>query len=269
MTTIRTICAAAASMVCLGTASPALGTIAKTVLTVEGAPACNRFALNAEIERLHKNNPGPSFTLSGPLGQTIEGTVSPDGKSLAWEATVPVNFTIVSGGGKGGHEFEEGFEEDDNKGGGTRSNVFLFGDGTTFDNEESAPDMSEIKRVRFCYGLDEMADAAPLPRCDEIENGPLCPVFDAEDERNGVLVFLDFDAQVFGATSSENQCVCGNVELDDCSEGLPADEEGSCAGGELREIPVLVEAIRNVRDGGPDATTVCTTVDGKRVCKTR
>lgn len=268
MTSIRTICAAAASMAFLGTASPALGSIAKTVLTVEGAPACTLFAISSEIIQRHKNNPGPSFTLSGPLGQTIDGTVSPDGKSLAWEATVPVNFTIVSGGGKGGGEFEQGVEKDGD-GGGTRSNVFLFGDGTTFDNDETAPDMGEIKRVRFCYGLEEMADAAPLPRCDEIENGPLCPVSDGEEERNGVLVFLDFDAQVFGAASSENQCVCGDVELDDCSEGLPADEEGSCAGGELREIPVLVEAIRNVRDGGPDATTVCTTVDGKRVCKTR
>jgi hypothetical protein len=106
------------------------------------------------------------------------------------------------------------------------------------------------------------ADAEPeaLPRCADIEGAPQCPIAD-EVERNGVLVFVDFDQANFGARAQENVCVCGNTVLVDCDETQPADGEDTCAGGQLQELPVTYELIKN------PASTVCKTVDGERICK--
>src|SRR5688572_17613341 len=37
-----------------------------------------------------------------------------------------------------------------------------------------------------------------LPMCKEVENGPQCPVGDGGSERNGSIVFFDFDEPDFG-----------------------------------------------------------------------
>ena len=167
------IMAAAASAVCLASAAPALASNALTVLTVQGAPGCDRFALN--VNQLSQSNPQGDFTLTDD-GQTIDVTVSADGRSLSWDSTLPVNHVIVAGTSEGQ---------------GTRSNIFLFGDGAVFDVDESAPSTAEILQVRFCYGI-EVADGA-LPPCSSIENGPICPVADGNEgqERNGILTFFD------------------------------------------------------------------------------
>jgi hypothetical protein len=106
------------------------------------------------------------------------------------------------------------------------------------------------------------ADVEPeaLPKCADIEGGPQCPTADGV-ERNGVLIFGDFDQAKFGAQARENVCVCGNTVLNDCDETQPADGELTCAGGTLQELPVIYELIRN------PASEVCKTVDGERICK--
>jgi hypothetical protein len=238
------IIAAAVSIACLASATPALATTALTVLPVQGFPGCDLFAMN--VNQLSQSSPEGNFTLTDN-GQTIDASVSDDGQSLSWNSTLPVNYVIV--------------------GGETRSNIFLFGDGTVFDIEESAPSTSAILQVRFCFGAD-LPDGGPLPPCSSLENGPLCPVVDGDEgqERNGTLIFFDFDEPFFGVGSGESQCTCGNVQLEDCAEGLPAESGNTCAGGELLELPVIVEGVKNSRDGGPEATTVCKTVDGVREC---
>ena len=80
------------------------------------------------------------------------------------------------------------------------------------------------------------------------------------------MIFFDFNEPFFGLGSGDNRCTCGDVVIEDCAEGLPAESGNSCAGGELLELPVFVEGVKNSRDGGPGATTVCTTVDGRREC---
>lgn len=78
---------------------------------------------------------------------------------------------------------------------------------------------------------------------------------------NGLLIFFDFDEVNFGVDA--NQCTCGETKLNDCDEGASAQEEDTtCAGGTLQQVPVQVEGIQN------PGTTVCTTISGRRVCKT-
>lgn len=101
-----------------------------------------------------------------------------------------------------------------------------------------------------------------LPRCSEVEKGPQCPFDDKGSERNGSLVFFDFDERDFGGAP---QCTCGELVLRNCNEDAPAGEPDSCAGGELMELPVVVEAIKNVTD---TASTTCETYRGRRDCST-
>ena len=105
------------------------------------------------------------------------------------------------------------------------------------------------------------AQSEALPKCAEVEGGPRCPTANGA-ERNGVLIFGDFDQAKFGAQAQENVCVCGNTMLNDCDETQPADGELTCAGGTLQELPITIELIKN------PATTICKTVDGERICVT-
>jgi hypothetical protein len=115
--------------------------------------------------------------------------------------------------------------------------------------------MSEIRQIRFCYGLSE--EVEELPRCADIEDGPQCPV-NGEAERNGAVVFFDFDQLNFGAEAKP--CVCGNTVLEDCNESLPAGQTDSCVGGVEQKLRVLFELTKN-----PDSR-VCKVIDGDRKC---
>jgi hypothetical protein len=272
MATHRKLWVAGAAMTALVSATPALAESALEgtqefetlgqVLTVEGDAHCDRFAPGSEIIELEESGPAPDFTLTGPRRQKITAAI-PDGASLHWQATVPVNFVIVRG-------TERGLERRKDKRSGLRdpatktyegsraiSHVYVFGDdGTLFDRGETAPNVSAIQQVRYCYGLSE--EPEPLPMCAEIENGPQCPVDEEQVERNGALVFFDFDEIDFGGAK---ECVCGTTVLVECNEKAPAGEEDTCAGGELSALPVEYLAIKN-----PDST-ICRTIDGKRKCR--
>jgi hypothetical protein len=200
------------------------------VLTVEGPARCDQFAIGSEIIELQEENPVPRFDLEGPQRQEITGRV-PDGTVLEWEATVPVDFVIVVG------------TKNDNDDDGAISNVYVFGDDPApFDQGEIAPNMSTVRQVRFCYGLPVVQE--PLPSCAEIEDGSQCPLLgDEQEERNGALVFFDFDQPDFGA--DQPPCVCGSTELLDCNEKLLAGQEGTCAGGELQAVEVVYVATKS------------------------
>jgi hypothetical protein len=262
ITILRTLCAAGVTCAALASPSEAFAASLGVVLTEEGFPSCNSFAVNDDLLQLQKDRPGASFSLADEDGQEITATVTDDHR-LAWEATIPVNVVIVAGRRPVVDDLARSSEDDDHdrEFRSARSLVYLFGaEGTTFDNDETAPDSAEIKRVRFCYGLSEDFEEEEVARCEDIPDGPQCPL-DGEEERNGVLVFFDFDERNFGVERDDNQCACGDLEPIGCAEGAAADEEGACAGNVLQEIPVLVEGIKN------PASTICTTVDGKRVCK--
>jgi hypothetical protein len=262
ITILRTLCAAGVTCAALASPTEAFAASLGVILTEEGFPSCNRFAINGDLIPLQKNQPGSSFSLTGTGGQEITATVT-DGNRLAWEATVPVNVVIVAGRRSVVDDVARSSEDDigDHGSSSRRSLVYIFGDeGTTFDNDETAPDLAQIKRVGFCYGLSEDFEEEQVARCEHIPDGSQCPL-DGEEERNGVLVFFDFDQRNFGVERSENQCACGDLEPVGCAEGAAAGVEGACAGNELQEIPVLVEGIKN------PSSTICTTVDGKRVCK--
>jgi hypothetical protein len=105
------------------------------------------------------------------------------------------------------------------------------------------------------------ADGQPVavPRCADIEGAPQCPM---GVEKNALVVLFDFDQDKFGAGAQENVCVCGNTVLVECDETQPAGGEGTCVGGQLQELPVTIELIKN------PATTICKTIDGQRICVT-
>jgi hypothetical protein len=166
---------------------------------------------------------------------------------------VPVNFVIVRAALT---DDDDDDDDDDDSGFGRVSHVYVFGDdGALFDRGETAPNRRVIGQIRYCYGLSE--EPEPLPMCADIENGPQCPL-EGEVEKNGALVFFDFDEIDFGGAK---ECVCGTTELVECNEKAPAGEEDTCAGGELSALPVEVLAIKN-----PDST-ICRTIDGKRKCR--
>jgi hypothetical protein len=229
-----------------------LGTL---VGPLAGDVRCQRFAPRAEVLELKVNKPGQTFSLTDGEGQEIEGAIR--NGQLQFTATQQIYATIVRG--KKRSDDEHLFNASGNKGKfpfGLVSNAYIFGrDGTLSDFGETAPDMGEIQQVRFCYGLTE--EPQELPRCTEIEDGPQCPVVD-EAERNGTLVFFDFDQLNFGGEA--RPCVCGNTVLLNCNESLPADEPGTCAGGVLQKVEVMYVLTKN-----PDSK-VCKTIDGERIC---
>jgi hypothetical protein len=117
------------------------------VLTVQGDVRCDQFAIGSEIIELTEDEPGADFVLTGPLGQTIEAVVS-DGTTLEWQATVPADFVIVRG-----TTDDDDDDDDDDSSFGHASHVYVFGDDpANFDSDETAPNMSTIRQIRFCYG---------------------------------------------------------------------------------------------------------------------
>jgi hypothetical protein len=67
--TLRNLCAAGVTCVALGLPTEAFAASLGVVLTEEGFPPCNRFAINGDITQLQRNNPGSSFSLTGPGGR--------------------------------------------------------------------------------------------------------------------------------------------------------------------------------------------------------
>jgi hypothetical protein len=224
------------------------------VLTVQGDVRCKQLAIEAEVRELvWGGEREPDFVLKDDDDQRIEGAVS-DGTTLKWQATVPVDFVIVRG-------TTDGDDDDDDSDFGRASHVYVFGnDPANFDSDETAPNMSTIEQIRFCYGLPQEPET--LPRCADIDDGPQCPVDDEGVERNALLATFLFDERDFGGVP---QCTCGELVLRDCNENAPSDEPDSCAGGELLELPVQIEAIKNVTD---TASTTCKVRGGKRRCRT-
>lgn len=216
------------------------------VSPVEGDLQCERWGI--DMIELKENDPAPEFFLKGPNRQEIRGTIF-DERILEWEATVPVNFVVVVG------------EEPDLFSRAAAAHLYTFADSpATSDRDETAPDSSVIKQVRFCYGLPVELEA--LPRCADVVDGPQCPLDDKGFERNGSLTFADFDEPFFGGVP---QCTCGELVLRDCNENAAAGEPDSCAGGIFQELTISVEFIKNVTDS---ASTQCRTRGGKRRCRT-
>jgi hypothetical protein len=270
MTSIRHLGAAGAAIAILGSAPQVLGESAPPVtetivpvgqvLTVGGEVRCARFAIGSGLVELTKDDPGRHFVLTGALGQRIEGVVS-NGTTLEWQATVPVDFVIVRGKRRKHIESSPVAVTDDDSGFGFRSvsHVYVFGsDPATFDSGESAPDLSAIQQIRFCYGLSE--EPQVVPRCSDIEDGPRCPLDDSGVERNGSIFFLDFDKRDFGGAP---ECTCGELVLRACNVNVDAGEPNACAGGTWREPNLLIEAIKNVTD---TASTTCRTKRARRDC---
>jgi hypothetical protein len=230
----------------LAMAGPALAASTDVVLDLEGNPTCSSLTENAAIITLRDTSvqAGELITLSGPQGQSIEAQVNLAGTSIEFfTSDVPTNFVVLKGQGP------------------TGAIVYHYGVfGTTGDTVLDGPDSTTISQATWCYGLTDDVETEPLPSCAELgEDAPQCPL-DGAVEQNGLLIFFDFDAVNFGVDA--NQCTCGNTELNDCDEGASATGTNTCAGGTLQQVPVQVEGIQN------PATTVCTTVAGKRVCKT-
>ena len=96
-------------------------------------------------------------------------------------------------------------------------------------------------------------ESEPLPNCAEVKDGPQCPV-----GKTGAVVFFDFQEP----GDEQIGCVCGDVTLLQCREEAGQTETGTCAGGTLERLPIVYELIRN------PATTICKTIDGKRICRT-
>lgn len=194
----------------LGVSSGALGSDALTVLTVEGNAVCNQFAINAEITQLQQNSPGASFTVSDST-QSISGTVLAN--RLSWQATVPVNFAIVT-----------------RTGGPTRSNVYVFGNqGVLSDSDEIAPGGGAIQRVRFCYGLEGSFEPRPLQACDSEEVGQSCP-----SEVQQVRIIWDL------ATPNDvSFCTC-NIDFETC-DLTPGATENACFPRTLNAVNSTIE----------------------------
>jgi hypothetical protein len=227
-------------------AGPALAASTDVVLDLEGNPTCSSLTENSAIINLRDTSvqAGELITLSGPQGQTIKAQVDSTGTSIEFfTSDVPTNFVILKGQGNSG------------------AIVYHYGaSGTTGDTFLDGPDSASISQAAWCYGLTDVVETDPVPTCAELgADAPQCPL-DGEVEQNGLLIFFDFDEVNFGVDA--NQCTCGVTELNDCDEGASATGTNTCAGGELQQIPVQVEGIEN------PSSTVCTTVSGKRVCKT-
>ena len=230
----------------LAMAGPALAASTDVVLDLEGNPTCSSLTENSSIIDLRDTSvqAGDLITLSGPQGQSIQAQVDSTGTSIEFfTSDVPTNFVILKGQGNSG------------------AIVYHYGAfGTTGDTFLDGPDSANITQAAWCYGLTDVVETDPVPSCADLgEDAPQCPL-DGGVEENGLLIFFDFDETNFGVDA--NQCTCGNTDLNDCDEGASAGGTATCAGGTLQQVPVQVEGIQN------PSSTVCTTVSGKRVCKT-
>lgn len=191
-----------------------------SILTVEGAKSCNNFAVNSQIKELKKNNP-PAFFEVSSKGQKIQGAITDE--NLSWEVLqgVPLNFVIVTGGGGGG-EFES-------EGGGTKSNVYIFGSGATSDVGEIAPNMANIKQIRFCYGQDVPFQPRPLQACDSEDVGQTCPA-----EGQQVRIIWDL-----ARPNDVSFCTC-NIDFETC-DLTPGATENACFPRTLEAVNSTIE----------------------------
>lgn len=226
-------------------AGPALAASTDVVLDLEGNPTCSSLSENSSIITLRDTSVqlGELITLSGAQGQSIQAQVDSTGTTIeSFTSAVPTNFVILKGQGNSG------------------AIVYHYGAfGTTGDTFLDGPDSARITQATWCYGLTDVVETDPVPNCADLgPNAPQCPL-DGGVEQNGLLIFFDFDAVNFGVDA--NQCTCGATELVDCDEGASASGTNTCAGGTLQQVPVQVEGIQN------PSSTVCTTIAGKRICK--